>query len=146
MIKRSDKNRLKGNLWIYVVVTLIVIVIILAIFLLRGDEDSWIKDSNGSFVKHGNPSAVSDKITMQENALRCAHELYSDFAFSKVKIDSQCLGTCFGYVVDFVHVPRNVSDDQKENQCSDYINNKVTNYIELDKNGDVVRVFEPSLK
>jgi len=29
--------------------------VILLILFLRGDEDSWIKDSNGRWIRHGNP-------------------------------------------------------------------------------------------
>jgi len=139
MAKRSEKRR---KYLIYVIVALIIVVLALVFVLIRGNEDSWIQDANGVWIKHGSPANVSEKIQMQENALRCAHELYNDFASSKVKIDSQCLGVCFGYVVDFVHVPRNVDDNKKENQCSDYASGKVTNFIELDKSGDVVSVVE----
>lgn len=29
--------------------------------LLRGDEDTWIKDGSGNWVKHGNPSMTLDE-------------------------------------------------------------------------------------
>jgi len=136
MVKKSEKSK---NYLIYTVVALAVVVLALIIILLRGNEFNLLG-------KQGDSSSVSDKVQMQENALRCAHELYNDFASSKIRIDSQCLGVCFGYAVDFVHVPRNSSDDSKENQCSDYASGRVVNFIELDRNGDVVRVFEPALE
>lgn len=34
-------------------------IIILLIIILRGGEDTWIKDGSGAWVKHGNP-AIQD--------------------------------------------------------------------------------------
>lgn len=46
-------TRIKSKkLWIVVIVLIIVGV---AILLLRGDEDGWVKDSSGNWVMHGNP-------------------------------------------------------------------------------------------
>jgi hypothetical protein len=136
MIKRHDKIK---RYLIYVVVALIVVIAILLFVLIRGNEFNLSGKQEHFFN-------TTDKVIAQENALRCAHELYNDFASSKIKISSQCLGTCFGYVVDFVHVPRIAEDDNAQNQCSDYLSGKVSNFIELDKNGNVVRVFEPALE
>lgn len=58
--------------------------------------------------------------------------------------NSQCLGTInvnnLDYVVDIVHVPRTQEDNLPENQCEDYRTGKVQHFIELDKDGNVVRV------
>lgn len=45
------------------------------LLLLRGfsGEDSWIKDSNGIWIKHGNPSETPDYVLEQQKALlNCA--------------------------------------------------------------------------
>lgn len=31
---------------------------LLLVFFLRGDEDTWIKDKSGNWVKHGNPEVA----------------------------------------------------------------------------------------
>ena len=79
------------------------------------------------------PNAVDD-------AVLCAKNLYENAKTSGMIFGSQCLGTCGEYAVDIVHVPRNADDDKPGNQCDDYINGKVSKFIELDKNGKVVRV------
>lgn len=35
----------------------ILIILFAVLILLRGNEDSWIKDNNGNWVRHGNPSS-----------------------------------------------------------------------------------------
>ena len=42
--------------------------------------------------------------------------------------------------MDIVHVPRISEDNQIENQCEGYKNEIVSNFIELDKNGNIVKV------
>ena len=45
-----------------------------------------------------------------------------------------------GWVVDIVHSPRDLSDDLPENQCRAYLEGRATHFIELDANGNLVRV------
>ena len=49
----------KKHKWAIIIVG-IIIVLGIVLMLLRGDEDTWIKDSNGNWVKHGNPTEVTD--------------------------------------------------------------------------------------
>jgi hypothetical protein len=117
--------------------------IILIIFGLRfiSGEDNWIKDSRGVYVKHGNPSSIPQEVLDQQNLISKAQELFdqkksSDLNFS----NGPCLGTIDDTSIDVVHNPRNSIDDQKENQCSDYLENKTNHFIEFDVNGDIIRV------
>jgi hypothetical protein len=126
-------------------VTLIMLIISLilaglVLFLVfRGDEDNWIKNTNGVYIKHGNPSKSPSYVLEQQDALTCASDLYSQAKSDNIAFNSQCLGACGNYSVDIVHVPRSIEDDKASNQCIDYP--RVTPYfIELDKNGVVVRV------
>ncbi len=64
-------------------------------------------------------------------------EKFNNFTEEK---NSQCLGTCGDYAVDIVHVPRTEGDNLIENQCEDYKTGKVNHFIELDKNGEIVRI------
>jgi hypothetical protein len=144
MVKK--KGFARKNRQIIVILGIAVILILVVLLFLRGNEDSWIKEGNGLWIKHGNPSSIPENIEMQENALKCAHELYVDIESSGLKVNSQCLGTCFGYAVDIVHVPRIAEDDKNESQCLDYVTGSVDRFIEIDKNGEVVRVVGPNLK
>lgn len=106
-------------------------------FIIGGSEDNWIKDSRGVYVKHGNPSETPDYVLEQQGAINCALEKFSNFTEEK---NSQCLGTCGNYAIDIVHVPRVEGDNLPENQCEDYRNRNVTHFIELDKEGNVVKI------
>lgn len=120
------------------------IIIFLVAFLrfnpLNGGEDNWIKDSRGVYVKHGNPAQTPDYVLTQENIINKATELYNNKKAEGMAFSSQCLGSVEDYAVDIVHVPRTNEDDVIENQCSDYRVGKVSHFIELDKNGDIVRI------
>ncbi len=45
-----------------------------------------------------------------------------------------------GWVVDVVHTPREQMDNQPENECQAFIEGRSTHFVELDTNGNVVRV------
>jgi hypothetical protein len=130
------------NKVILIVVCLILIGGII-FFIFRFNEDSWIKDSKGVFVRHGNPAITPDDVKGQQNALSCASGLYADFALSNSVLNSsKCLGACGEYAVDLVNVPRKSQDDDSQNQCADFRNGKVNHFIELNnKDGTLVRVF-----
>lgn len=109
-------------------------------FFLGGSEDSWVKDSRGVWSKHGNPIETPDYVVEQQDAILCAENLYESFTVLTIEVSSQCLGTCGNYAVDIVHVPRSSEDNFPENQCEDYRQGTVSHFIELDKDGNIVRV------
>ncbi len=125
---------------IYLILVVIGILIIgwfFVRFVIGGDEDSWIKDSRGVWIKHGYPSETPDYVLEQQEAINCALRKFENF---NEEINSQCLGVCEDYAVDIVHVPRTEEDNLPENQCEDYQNGKVSHFIELDKDGNIVRI------
>ena len=109
-------------------------------FVIGGDEDSWIKDEKGIWVKHGNPSETPDYVAEQKVIISKASELYELKKTEGIEFSSQCLGTIEDYAVDVVHVPRTKEDNLVENQCEAYKNNEVNHFIELDKDGNIVRI------
>jgi len=137
----SDKPKVK--LWI---IGIIVVVIIVAILLiLRGPEDSWIKDSRGVWIKHGNPAVNPQEVLDQQEGIRLTAEIYYANNARKVNFSSQCLGLVHlkngvDYAVDIVSVPRTANDDLIENQCSENVLNQAEYFIELDKTGEIVRI------
>jgi hypothetical protein len=126
--------------WIIIIFAAILGVLFFLRFILGGNEDGWIKDSRGVWVKHGNPSETPLEAINQGQAVTCAEELYSGAIREEQELNSQCLGTCQGYAVDIVHVPRTGEDNMEENQCSDFREGKVSRFIELDKSGEIVRI------
>lgn len=127
----------KSYIIIGIVLLLIVIGWIFVRFVIGGNEDNWIKDEKGIYVKHGNPSETPGYVIWQKAAIACAYDKFTNFAEEK---NSQCLGICGNYAVDLVNVPRTEEDNLTENQCSDYGKGMVTHFIELDKNEEIVRI------
>jgi hypothetical protein len=122
-------------------IILIILIILAVVFiLLRGNEDNWIKDSRGVWIKHGNPRNTPVQALEQQTAIDCALELYYSEEIPYSNLSSQCLGRCEDYAIDIVHVPRTYEDNLPENQCSDFIAGRVDHFIELSKNGDIVKI------
>ena len=131
---------MKKNLWILIIIGILIIGLSFARVFIWGSEDSWIKDSKGVYVKHGNPSTTPDYVSEQQGVINCAAGLYVQEKAKGVEFNSQCLGSCGDYAVDMVHIPRTSNDNLPENQCSDYREVRVSKFIELDKDGNIVRI------
>lgn len=124
--------------WLIIGISLLIIVGIL--IFLRFDEDSWIKDSRGVWIKHGNPAETPSYVSEQKTMILCAMDIYAQLSSNGVAFSSQCIGACDNYSVDIVNVPRTAEDDNPENQCAEYLNGETTQFIELDSHGEVVRI------
>jgi len=125
---------------ILIIIAVLVIGWFFVRFLFGGSEDSWIKDSRGVWVKHGAPSETPDYVTEQQEIINCSMQKYESFTILTVEISSQCLGTCGDYAIDIVHAPRTEEDNLIENQCEDYRNGAVSHFVELDRDGNVVKI------
>jgi hypothetical protein len=124
------------KIWI---ILIIAAVLIAGLLFLRGNEDNWITDEKGIYVKHGNPSQVPAYVIEQQEAIICALDLYNK-AKETTMLESQCLGACGDYAVDIVHVPRVAEDDKEENQCAAFRSGELKHFIELDKEENIARV------
>ena len=99
------------------------------------------------------PETINYEDRVKQEALK----LYNQVKESGIEFSSQCLGNIVvyrsnyfvgifkldsvDYVVDIVHVPRIAEDDLLENQCQDYREGKIIHFVELDKDGNVVRII-----
>ncbi len=78
-----------------------------------------------------------------DRAVQMAKEQYQ--IKKKAGVDFR-LGPCLdnnlmtNWVADIVHNPRVRSDNQPENECSNYLIGKAQHFVELDVEGNVVRV------
>lgn len=78
-----------------------------------------------------------------DSAIATAVALYKKASLAGVDMSG---GPCLtndlipGWVVDIVHSPRDSSDDLPENQCRAYLEGRATHFVELDTNGNLVRV------
>ena len=129
---------MKKKYWIRIIIAVIVLAII--ILILRSPEDFWIKGKNGEYVEHGAPASTLDYVKSQQDVVSCARQLYQNEKAKGMVFISQCLGTCGDYAIDIVNVPKTREDDLKENQCEDYMQGKVTGFIELDREGNIFRI------
>lgn len=132
------------KLTILIIVIIITLIIISLLFLrgFNGGEDSWIKDSKGAWIKHGSPSDTPFYVAEQQDAAFCANDLFIQAKNNGIGLDSQCLGNCGNYSVDIVHVPRIEADNLRENQCKDFNQGTTKYFIELDSEGNLVRIFD----
>jgi len=111
------------NKTIFCFLILILLVLIIIFFIIHTFLVSKEKNNNSA-----------------EAAFLCAKGLYQYSKDNGVKFDSQCLGICGNYSVDIVHVPRTEEDNLTENQCTDYASGKTNHFIELDEDGNIVRL------
>lgn len=71
MDEKQDGDQLKVlrlrkvTKWV-IVSALILAVLVAILLLLRGDEDTWIKDKYGSWIRHGNPSSVQPEVAGEQ--------------------------------------------------------------------------------
>lgn len=133
--------KMKKAYWILIIIGILIAGWIFVRFIIGGSEDSWIKNEKGEYVKHGFPSGVPSYVKEQQDSIICALQLYQQKKQEGMQFNSQCLGSCGDYAVDIVNVPRNEEDNLVENQCEEYKKGKVSHFIELDKEGNIVRVF-----
>jgi hypothetical protein len=135
----------KKKLALIIGIFIIIILGIVFIFRVFTGEDSWIKDEKGRWIMHGNPANIPDEVKEQKDVISCASELYAAESLKNATFSSQCLGICNfgeGYAVDIVHVPRTSEDNLQENQCADYREGKVKHFIELNSQGNIVRIVD----
>jgi hypothetical protein len=76
-------------------------------------------------------------------AIRASKELFEQ---KKAQGMNMSQGPCLsneiikGWVVDVAHSPRQAIDDKPENQCQAYREGKAKHFVELDENGNVIKV------
>jgi hypothetical protein len=124
----------------WVLIVIVILTVGFTMIFRPGGEDSWIKDERGVWIKHGVPSDTPDYVIQQQQIINQALSLYEQRKSEEMEFSSQCLGVVGNYAVDIVHVPRSSEDNLVENQCEAYRNNEVTHFIELDKDGNIVRI------
>ncbi|MFH1327166.1 MAG: hypothetical protein ABIH59_03505 [archaeon] len=131
--------KIEKKYWIFGIVVLVVLFIMIFRF---GGEDSWIKDERGVWVKHGVPSETPEKVLEQQQLIEGVLELYRQKKSEGMEFNSQCIGIVENYAVDIVHFPRTEEDNLVESQCEVYRLGEVSNFIELDRGGNIIRIVD----
>jgi len=131
----------KQKIWFLIIAGLVIFILVVLVFV-RGQEDTWIRDSRGVWVKHGNPANTPTEVAEQQQLIAKAQELYQQAQEQKKDLSA---GPCLGkisddWVADLVHSPRQAVDDLPKNQCADFRQGKVSHFIELDLEGNILKV------
>jgi hypothetical protein len=133
--------------WAIIVIVIVVLLAVggMLLIFLRSPEDSWIKNDRGFYVKQGNPSYTPPEVAQQQELIQKAQTEFNRFKLTTSQtLSSQCIGTVYlgdaGYAIDLVHIPRTDEDNRPENQCQAYREGTVKHFIELDNDGNVVRI------
>lgn len=136
----KEKFKIKKSFLIGGIFLLLTLAVLFVRFFLGGNEDAWIQDSRGVWIKHGNPAETPDYVSEQQKIILCAGDIFAQLSPNFDNLSSECLGACENYSIDIVHVPRTAEDDKTENQCKEYFNGKTSEFIELDNKGNIVRI------
>lgn len=124
------------------IIGLLVGIVILAILLIRSltPEDTYITDSSGKIVEHGNPSYEAAR----NLAIGQAKEL---FLIKQGEGRDLSRGPCLlneiipDWSLDIAHNPRTLEDNDPVNQCSSFLEGKTHHFVELDTNGNLIRAL-----
>lgn len=86
--------------------------------------------------KPGRDAEIDVAINQAKHLYRLKKERGEDLT------DGPCLTNALmpGWVVDLVHNPRQAVDDLAQNRCSAYLEGRAKHFIELDLNGNFIRV------
>lgn len=118
---------MKKKLLFWLILFVIVATSLAVLFFLR----------NLTYVyKQGNSTEVDDAVV-------AAKDLYRVQVASGIDLlAGPCLSNDLrtGWVVDIVHNPRQSIDDLPQNQCPAYIEGRAKHFVELDQQGNIIRV------
>ena len=120
-----------------ILIAVVIILIIGTVFYLLNKSVCCSASDIETFLSSF--SSIFGYTSEQEPIVLCAKKLYNEKK-SLMTFSNQCLGTCGDYAIDIVHVPRSEEDDLAENQCEDFRQKQVNHFIELNKNGEIVRI------
>ncbi len=130
------ENKIKMYIFLGILGLLIILAVVF--FYLRAEENYWIQDSKGVWIKHGSPLKTPEEVLTQQRIIICAKDLYSKFP--KENISSQCLGSCDNYAVDLVNNPKIEEDSFEKNLCESIVRGQLTRVIEMDKEGNIITI------
>lgn len=111
-------------------VIIVLMVIITSSFLI------FITNDTPYTYKPGIWPEADNAVSQATHVYTLAKERGVDF------VPGPCLSNSLisGWVLDIVHNPRQPVDDVAENQCGTYLNGQAKHFVELDPEGNLIRV------
>jgi hypothetical protein len=100
--------------------------------------------SLGTLIYFGKKESYKPGVSAEyDKAASQARKAYEDKKKARVDFsDGPCLTNDLitNWALDLVHNPREKIDDLKENQCQSYLEGRTKHFIEMDQNGNIVRI------
>lgn len=89
-------------------------------------------------TRDSKPSQIEQETATNQAKLLYKHTKEKDQDLS----NGPCLSNALmpGWVLDIAHNPRSAVDDLPQNQCSAYLEGSARHFVELDLDGNVIRV------
>lgn len=118
------------------------LILVLAVIAVVSLTIVYVHEANpfNQAIKGKYKAGLNDDI---DNAVKKAKDVYKNRMDSGTDFSS---GPCLSndllpdWVVDIAHNPRQKLDDLPENQCQAYLEKRATHFVELDLDGEVIRV------
>lgn len=113
-----------------------VLVVLVLMVILGASAVIYIKNSNNSTYKPGIWPEADQAVAQAQYVYNQAKERGMDFK------SGPCLSNALipGWVLDLVHSPREAMDNLPENQCKAYLEGSAKHFVEMDLQGNLVRV------
>ena len=109
------------------------VILTLAILLITGYLTLAV---NNAFLKAPSKSEIEVAVNQAQYFYRQKKARNEDFS------NGPCLSNALmpGWVVDIAHNPRLAMDDLSQNQCAAYLEGSAQHFVELDIDGNLIRV------
>jgi len=111
-------------------------IVLVAGWTIYSNRKTSLYEQTSSTYKPGVDAEVDTAVNQAQQYYRQKKALGEDFS------TGPCLTNDLmaNWVVDIVHVPRTAEDNLPENQCQAYLEGRAKHFVELDTNGNLVRV------
>lgn len=146
MIKFKDFANKKELMWIGIGV----IIFIILVFVMVQVLPLKVAEPVGADInKIADINTEQNKIDINQQTEIAKFEclkMCTDYKDTISYEDGPCLSDAYGFklddwVCDVSHNPRVEIDDDKENQCKEYVNKNANHFVEVDENCGLIRIY-----
>lgn len=76
--QKGLRHKVKKLYLLLIIAGILLAALLFVRFVFGGDEDSWIKNEEGIWVKHGNPAETPDYVLEQQEEIECSLDPYGE--------------------------------------------------------------------
>lgn len=119
-----------------VILVLSVMIAVSILIIFSNNQNPFVRKSRGIYRPGVDPD-VDKAVNQAHKVYQQKKELGEDFTAG------ECLTNDLlpEWVADIAHSPRQNIDNEPQNQCQAYLEGRATHFVELDPEGNVLRVF-----